>query len=120
MHYKLKFWDYQFKSLIQFHLAEGSEFNITTVGPKDSTVTISRLDHKSDNPKDFLKYQTTLGNRSVVTYVVNNIPEGVEIRLESIKDGNGVYQTTDDPTCEQIMRDCYLTLTKNLSTFWYQ
>lgn len=120
MHYKLRFWDHQFKSLIQFHLVEGGEFNITSVGSKDSSVTISRLDYKGENTTDFLKYQTTLGDRSVVTYVVNNVSGGVEIKLESIQDGNGIYQTTDDPTCERIMRDCYFALTKNLSTFWFQ
>lgn len=120
MHYKLRFWDYQFKALIQFHLDEGSEFDVTSVGAQDSTLTIKRLDYDRTNDTDFLRYEARASNGDTVTYVVNNLPTGVEIKLASVQNGQGIYLPTDDPDCEPVMCDCYFVMSQNLRTFWFQ
>lgn len=119
MHYKLQFWDHQFKSLIQFHIDTGSDFDIVSAGPNNSSLTISRLDYGRTNGTAFLKYEVKLDDGGKVTYTVYRIPEGYDIKLNSVEMHN-VFLTTDDGECEPVMRDCYLLMVKNLSTFWFQ
>lgn len=122
MHYKLNFWDYQFKALIEFHMVEGNDFEWTVNGSDGSSVVITRLDYARTNDTDYLRYTFKMGDRREVVYCVDNNPKGgVTVRLAKVSSSNGEVQLLDipNPVAEDVMCECYLTGVKIMRTFWF-
>lgn len=124
MHYKLKFWDDLFTSLIEIHLVNGNHFDDLTVdkGPLGK-MSFERLDLSGDNGDLFLRYTFDALNGDKVVYVVRTPSTGgMKIELDKIIDADGVVRLLDKPNedNECIMSNCFDLAVKAMKDIWYE
>lgn len=124
MHYKLKFWDELFTSLIEIHLVNGNHFDDITVdkGP-EGKMSFERLDLSGDNGDLFLRYTFTALNDNKVVYVVRTpFTGGTKIELDQVIDADGVVRLLDNPSedNENIMSNCFDVAVKVIKDIWYE